>query len=173
MLTIRVHFKNWQIFPQILTKLPTIRWNSINIARGTTDPRYRVCHLNSFSIWNQFDMVLREEEPFRHWYIYWSSDGTHCISCIVGHQMASLENSSKFGHQMAPLALLTNLVTRWYHLHQFKIWPPDGTTWVTCIATLPWIALLALSVSIELVSSSARVTSVESVKPLRLTHSLS
>ena len=33
---------------------------------------------------------------------------------------------------------------------------------VTCIATLPWIDLLALSVSIELVSSSARVTSVKS-----------
>ena len=33
-----------------------------------------------------------------------------------------------------------------------------------CIATLPWIALLALSVSIEFVSSSARVTSVKSAK---------
>ena len=33
-----------------------------------------------------------------------------------------------------------------------------------CIATLPWIALLALSVSIELVSSTARVTSVKSHK---------
>ena len=30
-----------------------------------------------------------------------------------------------------------------------------------CIATLPWIALLALSVSIELVPSSARVISVK------------
>ena len=33
MLTIRVHFKNWQIFPQILTKLPTIRWNSISMGK--------------------------------------------------------------------------------------------------------------------------------------------
>ena len=32
----------------------------------------------------------------------------------------------------------------------------------TCIATLPWIAQLALSACIELVSSSARVTSVKS-----------
>ena len=31
---------------------------------------------------------------------------------------------------------------------------------IICIATLPWIALLALSVGIEFVSSSARVTSV-------------
>ena len=59
------------------------------------------------------------------------------------------------------------------HLHWFQCCPPG---WVTCIATLPgialltlhithiatlpWSALLALSVSIELVYSSARVTSV-------------
>ena len=59
------------------------------------------------------------------------------------------------------LVLVPNLVTGKHHLQLFKIWPPDGATWVTCIATLPWIALLALSVSIELVSSSARVTSVK------------
>ena len=46
---------------------------------------------------------------------------------------------------MAPLALIPKLAT--------------GK--VTRIATLPWIALLALSVSIEFVSSSARVTSVK------------
>ena len=63
----------------------------------------------------------------------------HCISCKFGHQMALVQIS-------------------WRHLHCFQSWPPDC---VTCIATLPWIALLALSVSIELVSSSARVTSVK------------
>ena len=62
---------------------------------------------------------------------------------------------------MAPLALVQNLATGWHILHWLQIWPPDGAT---CIAALPWIALLALSVSIELVSSSARVTSVKSVK---------
>ena len=46
---------------------------TINIARGTMEPGYRVYSLNSFSIWNQLDMVLREEELFRHWYIYWPS----------------------------------------------------------------------------------------------------
>ena len=51
-----------------------------------------------------------------------------------------------------------NLVISW-RLSKFQSWPPDC---VTCIATLPWIVLLALSVSIELVSSSARVTSVKS-----------
>ena len=59
---------------------------------------------------------------------------------------------------MVPLALVANLATRWHHLHWFQSWPPGN---VTCIATLPWIALLALSVSIEFVSSSARVTSVK------------
>ena len=43
-------------------------------------------------------------------------------------------------------------------MHLIQIWSPGGAT---RIATLPWIALLALSVSIELVSSSARVTSVK------------
>ena len=57
---------------------------------------------------------------------------------------------------MAPLALVQN-------------WSPDGATSVTYIAILPWIALLALSVSVELVSSSARVTSVKSQQALSLT----
>ena len=48
----------------------------------------------------------------------------------------------------------------------YEIWPPDGAT---CIATLPWIALLALSVHIDLVSSSARVTSVKSTQGVGLT----
>ena len=66
-----------------------------------------------------------------------SPSGTTCIG-------------SKFGHQLAPLALLPKLATS-----------------NTCIATLPSIALLALSVSIELVSSSARVTSVKSTQRSR------
>ena len=44
------------------------------------------------------------------------------------------------------------------HLHWSQILPLVSTTW---IATLRRIALLALSVSIELVSSSTRVTSVK------------
>ena len=88
---------------------------------------------------------------------------------------------------MTPLTLVANLATRWHHLHTLQIWPQDDTTcisikighqmaplasvYITCIASLPWIALLALSASIELVSSSARVTSVKSNQTL-LTHSL-
>ena len=67
---------------------------------------------------------------------------------------------------MAQLGLVQNLVIRWRHLHCLQSWPQG---WVTCIATLPWIILLALSVSIELVSSSARVTSVKSAKGLSVT----
>ena len=48
-------------------------------------------------------------------------------------------------------------------MHCFQSWPPDH---VTCIATLPGIALSALLVSIELVSLSARVASVKFYKPL-------
>ena len=50
-----------------------------------------------------------------------------------------------------------------HHLNWLQIWTPGC---VTCIVTLPCIALLALSVSIELVSSSARVTSVKFHKRL-------
>ena len=52
----------------------------------------------------------------------WPLDGATCIS-------------SKFGHLMAPLALVPNFATRWRHSHWFRCWPPG---WVTCIATLPW-----------------------------------
>ena len=54
---------------------------------------------------------------------------------------------------MALLALVQNLITRL-------------TGWVTYIATLPWIDLLAVSVSIDLISPSARVTSVKLPKRL-------
>ena len=77
--------------------------------------------------------------------------GTTCISC-------------KLGHQVAPLALIQKLVTGLCrYLHWFQIWPPG------CIVTLHCLGLpiiLALSVFIELVSSSARVTSVKCQKCL-------
>ena len=104
------------------------------------------------------------------------------------HHMMPHPLFAHFGHQMELLALIANLATRRHHLHQLQIRSPSGTTCIGskfghqlapfallpklatrlhhCIATLPWIALLALSVSIELVSSSARVTSVKSYKPL-------
>ena len=106
------------------------------------------------------------------------------------HHMMPHPLFAHFGHQMELLALIANLATRRHHLHQLQIGSPSGTTCIGskfghqlapfallpklatrlhhCIATLPWIALLALSVSIELVSSSARVTSVKSTKGLLL-----
>ena len=44
-----------------------------------------------------------------------------------------------------------------HHLQRFQRCPPG---WVTCIITLSWIVLLTLSISIVLVSLSARVISV-------------
>ena len=64
-------------------------------------------------------------------------------------------------HFLISCKLVQNLVIRWRPLQCFQSWPPGR---VTCIATLPWIAILALSVSIELVSSSARVNSVQFYK---------
>ena len=75
----------------------------------------------------------------------WPPDGTTCISC-------------KFGQQIAQHRLVQNLVVWWHHLHCLQSWPPGC---VTCIDILPCIALLALSVSIDLVSSPARVNSVK------------
>ena len=46
-------------------------------------------------------------------------DSVTCISC-------------KFGNQMLPLVLVANLTTRWHHLHQLQICPPDGTTCISC-----------------------------------------
>ena len=93
-------------------------------------------------------------------------------------------------------ATCINFTTRWHHLHQLQICCPGWVTciatfaldcllafnnmtkwhnlhWspgcITCIATLPWIALLTLSISIELVSSSARVNSVKFHKGLSVT----
>ena len=79
----------------------------------------------------------------------------------------ALAQVTKCSLEVAPLALDPNLVIRWRHLHLIQIWSPSGAI---CIATLPWIALLSLSASIELVSSSARVTSVKSAKGVGVTH---
>ena len=77
-----------------------------------------------------------------------SSYGVRCASGNVLFKYASsdlLQIGSKFGNQVTSLP-------------KFEGCPPG---WVTCIATLPWITLLTLSVSIKLVSLSARVTSVK------------
>ena len=63
-----------------------------------------------------------------------------------------------FGLQAVPLESVSNLTIRWRHLH----WLLCGATW---IVTLPGLALLASSVSIELVSLSARVTSDRHLGP--------
>ena len=65
----------------------------------------------------------------------WQQYGTTYISC-------------KFGHQMAPLALVANMATRWRHLHRLQIWAPDGDTCIICqfghqLAPLTIIANLA------------------------------
>ena len=88
-----------------------------------------------------------------HYLQIWPPDGTTCISC-------------KFGQQMAQLGLVQIFVIRWCHFHCLQSLPPGC---VTCIATLPWIAL-STSVGIELISSSASVASVKSAQGLRGSH---
>ena len=58
---------------------------------------------------------------------------------------------SKFGHQMAPLALVPNLAIRWRHLQMLLIWPPG------CVTLLPWDALLMMPIIDDaLLASSVR-----------------
>ena len=38
----------------------------------------------------------------------------------------------KFSNNITPLALVTNLATRWRHLHWLQIWLPDGATCIGC-----------------------------------------
>ena len=131
----------------------TITWHHLNWLQiwpldGAT------CHLqeDNFAIWSLIHcfQILATTWRYLQWLQICSTGGATCISC-------------KFGHQVAQLALVQHLVIRWRHLHCFQSWPLGR---VTCIATLPWIALLALSVSIELVSSSGRVASVKFHKRL-------
>ena len=80
----------------------------------------------------------------------------------------------QLGHKVAPLAFVQNLVIRWRHLHWFQSWQPGGKT-CSCykfgyqVVSLGLshclgmpCPLMALSVDIDLVSSSARVTPVKS-----------
>ena len=61
-------------------------WQNINIATGTTDPE------TDSVTWTKFSD-----------YKAWSADGATCISY-------------KFDHQMAPLALVPNLATKWQNM---------------------------------------------------------
>ena len=142
-------------------------------------------HLHWLPIWPP-------DAQLAYWFQIWPPDGANCISCKFAHQMALLSLvpylttrwhhlhwlqtcppdsttwiSYKFGHHMSPLVLVpnlttrllfTNLTTRWHHLHYLHYKFAHQTK----SHALPWIALLALSVSIDLVSSSTRVTSIKS-----------
>ena len=102
-----------------------------NIARGTTDPGYRVYNLNYLFDYIEFVFILAlvivqnltTRWCHQNWFQIWPTCnairiGSTCISC-------------KFGHQMAPPALVPNLATRWRHLHWLQIWPPDGATCIS------------------------------------------
>ena len=99
--------------------------------------------------------ILATRWRYLHWLQMWSPGGTTCISCKFDQLGEAPCISCKSDDQVAPPALVQNLVFRWRHFDCVQCWPPGC---ITCIATLPWIALLALSVSIELASSSARVS---------------
>ena len=86
----------------------------LNIARDTTDPGYWVSDLNYLVDQIEFVTIL-DNSSFRlnylgllchhlNWLQIWPPDGATCIDC-------------KFGHKMAPHALVSNFPTRLSHLH--------------------------------------------------------
>ena len=111
---------------------------------------YMLCHLYYFQIWQP------QVAPSGKWRLL--AGGATCVGSKYDHELKrhlvqNLATSfgSKIDHKFASLDVPC--------IALLQIWPPGC---VTRIATLPWIAPLALSVSIELVSSSTRVTSVKS-----------
>ena len=60
-------------------------------------------------VWNWFQW------NYLNWLQIWTPDGATSIDY-------------KFGHPMAPIALVPNLTTRCHHLHWLPIWPLDGAT---------------------------------------------
>ena len=88
--------------------------------------------------------ILATRWSYLHWLQIWPPEGATCISCKLSH----------------------------HNLHWFKIWTWGFPTSIGskvghqvvshALPHCPLIALLALSVGIDLVSSSARVTSVKS-----------
>ena len=82
-------------------------------------------NLSTRIVWNWFQW------NFLNWLQIWPPDGATCIGCQFCHRMHHLHIDSKFDHQMAPIALVPYLTTRWHHLHWLQTWPPDGTTWIS------------------------------------------
>ena len=82
---------------------------NISIASKNNNIIHKHCqrHKNGPITWVNLSARIvqnRFQWHYLNWLQIWSLDGATCIR-------------SKFGHQMAPLALVTNLVTRWRHMH--------------------------------------------------------
>ena len=102
-------------FEPICNKSENAYLNEIqNIARGTTDPGIASITWIIFPDWFEWHF------NWLYYFQIWSPDGARA-TCI----------SYKFGHQMSPLKLVPNLVTRWHHVHKSKIWSPDGATCIS------------------------------------------
>ena len=109
---------------------------------------WSIYNSNHFSNWNHFDIILtkREDQIYLLWYQ------------LRKHGKANVKRKVLiFGRGPCLRRLLSSLI----HCHCYSS-PPSCQP--TCVYPIDWNALLALSLSIELVSSSARVTSVKSAQ---------
>ena len=124
-------------------KTPTIKHKRQGqIARGTTDSVTRVILIENSALW-----MVNLATRWHHLPTHQSGAGALCISCNVGHEVASL-------------ALITNFATRWGYFHGLRNWPPGGaprklaTTWLFASVTnlvTRWRHLHQLQIRLALV----------------------
>ena len=96
---------SWSVHEQIIAFIPQCFSNTPlppkNIARGTTDPGYRIYNLSYLS---------SKMECHLHWFQIWPI--VCCSTCI----------SSKSDHQVLPPKLVPILATRRRYLHQLQVY---------------------------------------------------
>ena len=123
-------FKKKEVEQKSLTKY----WK--NIARGTTDPGYWVQNLNKLFHLKYFQIDFSQQNDSSY---KLNTLGPLCLwQCFFNKFVSTFP--PRFFHlfstfstcQVAFLELVLILATRWRYLNCLPMWPPDGTTCISC-----------------------------------------
>ena len=121
--------KSWEKVGEKLEK----SWKKVekklkNIARGTTDPGYWVYNMNHFSGWYELEILLAQRDyssyglntlgPLCLWQCF-STCFQHCFFSTFSQKQSDLFQKS---YQMASLALVPILGTRWRYFNWLPMW---------------------------------------------------
>ena len=100
-----------------------------NIARGTTDPGYRLrISIYLYSLFSFLTLEIPQDTKSMPW--------VRCASSNVFKvQHPNLFERSR---QVASLALVPILPTRWRYMNWLLTWPPDGTTCIVVDLASSW-----------------------------------